>query len=277
MAQTHRGARRRACRDRRRGRRDHGVGGGLYRPGHRRVLRRLRGRSGSRVLAAWLAPRAWREIDYVFLLNEEIRRYGFGFERKHLALLAKQSFQEAEHYELVGRAIESLGGTVPVEVPAEAQPWHRFLWDCLDRHPLAAIAAWNVSETSASAASSRPSGPASDTGSTRSCGSTGGSRRTSGSTSGSVASCCPATPGTTTAPRSCARCAACGTSRGARSLLSRWRPYGSRDSAAGQSGNGRVSASDFPMSCMEKRCLSPRRCGSYGAEHRESPRPGPAP
>jgi len=104
-----------------------------------------------RVLAAWLAPRAWREIDYVFLLNEEIRRYGFGFERKHVALLAKQSFQEAEHYELVGRAIESLGGTVPVAVPAEAQPWHRFLWDCLDRHPLAAIAAWNVSETSASA------------------------------------------------------------------------------------------------------------------------------
>ncbi|MDT7644814.1 MAG: hypothetical protein QOC75_1814 [Pseudonocardiales bacterium] len=104
-----------------------------------------------RVLAAWLEPRAWREIDYVFLLNEQIRRYGLTFDRKHLRMLAKQSFQEAEHYDMVGRAIESLGGTVPVAVPAEAVPWHEFLWECLDRHPLAAIAAWNVSETSASA------------------------------------------------------------------------------------------------------------------------------
>lgn len=103
------------------------------------------------VLAAWLAPRAWRELDYVFLLNEEIRRYGLTFDRKHLTLLAKQSFQEAQHYEMVGRAIESLGGTVPVSVPAEAVPWSQFLWECLDRHPLAAIAAWNVSETSAAA------------------------------------------------------------------------------------------------------------------------------
>ncbi len=37
-----------------------------------------------------------------------------------------------------------------VAVPEEARPWSEFLWDCLERHPLAAIAAWNVSETSAS-------------------------------------------------------------------------------------------------------------------------------
>lgn len=101
-------------------------------------------------LAAWLIPRCWREIDYVYLLNEEIRRYGMLFERRHITLLAKQSFQEAEHYDMVGKAIESLGGEVPTSVPAEAEPWSRFLWECLDRHPLAAVAAWNLSETSAS-------------------------------------------------------------------------------------------------------------------------------
>lgn len=103
-----------------------------------------------KILASWLEPRAWREIDYVFLLNEQIRRYGMGFSRSHITLLAKQSFQEAEHYEAVGKAIESLGGTVPTSVPPEARPWSEFLWDCLERHPLAAIAAWNTSETSAS-------------------------------------------------------------------------------------------------------------------------------
>ncbi|GAA1217059.1 hypothetical protein LY12_002072 [Prauserella alba] len=101
-------------------------------------------------LAAWLIPRCWREIDYVYLLNEEIRRYGMQFERRHITLLAKQSFQEAEHYDMVGKAIESLGGSVPTTVPAEAEPWSLFLWECLDRHPLSAVAAWNLSETSAS-------------------------------------------------------------------------------------------------------------------------------
>ena len=62
-----------------------------------------------KILAAWLAPRAWREIDERFLLNEQICRYGMDFERKHITLLAKQSFQEAEHYEMVGKAIELLG------------------------------------------------------------------------------------------------------------------------------------------------------------------------
>lgn len=102
------------------------------------------------ILANWLATRAWREIDYVFLLNTEINRYGLQFERKHITLLAKQAFQEAEHYELVSRAVESLGGTAPTSVPSDSARWSDFLWDCLDRHPLAAIAAWNASETSAS-------------------------------------------------------------------------------------------------------------------------------
>lgn len=103
-----------------------------------------------KLLAGWLEPRAWREIDYVFLLNEQIRRYGLGFKRNHITLLAKQSFQEAEHYEMVGKVIESLGGTVPTSLPAEVEPWSTFLWDCLERHPLSAIAAWYTSETSAS-------------------------------------------------------------------------------------------------------------------------------
>ena len=102
------------------------------------------------ILANWLATRAWREIDYVFLLNAEINRYGLNFERKHITLLAKQAFQEAEHYELVSHAVESLGGTAPTSVPPDSAHWSEFLWECLERHPLAAIAAWNASETSAS-------------------------------------------------------------------------------------------------------------------------------
>lgn len=100
-------------------------------------------------LAHWLVPRAWREIDYVFLLNEQIKRYGMQFQRKHITLLAKQSFQEAEHYDMVCSAVESLGGKAPTSVPPQTAHWSEFLWDCLDRHPLAAVAAWNASETSA--------------------------------------------------------------------------------------------------------------------------------
>jgi hypothetical protein len=103
-----------------------------------------------KALATWLETRAWREIDYVFLLNEQIRRYGMGFRRSHITLLAKQSFQEAEHYEAVGKAVESLGGVVPTSVPAAAVEWSNWLWSCMDRHPLGAIAAWYCSETSAS-------------------------------------------------------------------------------------------------------------------------------
>src|SRR5215208_2802964 len=74
-------------------------------------------------LAAWFVPRCWREIEYVFMLNEEIRRYGLGFERKHITALSKHSFQEAQHYEMVGRIIECLGGEVPVTVPESARAW----------------------------------------------------------------------------------------------------------------------------------------------------------
>jgi hypothetical protein len=100
-------------------------------------------------LIAWFQPRCWREIDYVFMLGEEIRRYGLRFERKHITGLSKQLFQEAEHYESVGRIIEELGGEVPTEPPPSAREWSSFLWACLDRHPLAAIAAWYMSETAA--------------------------------------------------------------------------------------------------------------------------------
>lgn len=100
-------------------------------------------------LVAWFQPRCWREIDYVHMLGEEIRRYGFGFERKHVTGMAKQLFQEAEHYESVGRIIVGLGGDVPTEPPPSARAWSAYLWDCLDRHPLSAIAAWYMSETAA--------------------------------------------------------------------------------------------------------------------------------
>ena len=76
-----------------------------------------------KALAAWLANRCWREIDYVLLLNEQIRRYGLAYNRRHITLLAKQSFQEAEHYEALGKLVEALGGEVPTSVPAIAAPW----------------------------------------------------------------------------------------------------------------------------------------------------------
>jgi hypothetical protein len=101
------------------------------------------------VLAAWFVPRCWREIDYVHMLGEVIRRYGMGFERKHVSALARQLLDEAEHYDSVGRIIEKLGGAVPVEPPPSARGWSAFLWESLERHPLGAIAAWNMSETAA--------------------------------------------------------------------------------------------------------------------------------
>lgn len=101
------------------------------------------------VLAAWFVPRCWREIDYVFMLGAQIRRYGLGFQRKHVTALSRQLFEEAEHYERVGRIIERLGGQVPVEPPPSARDWSAFLWESLDRHRLGAIAAWNMSETAA--------------------------------------------------------------------------------------------------------------------------------
>jgi hypothetical protein len=101
------------------------------------------------VLAAWFVPRCWREIDYVFMLGEVIRRYGLGFERKHVTALSRQLLDEAEHYERVGRIIERLGGSVPVQPPPSALRWSAFLWESLDRHRLGAIAAWNLSETAA--------------------------------------------------------------------------------------------------------------------------------
>jgi len=100
-------------------------------------------------LAAWFVPRCWREIDYVFMLGEEIRRYGMGFERKHVTALAHQLHDEAAHYEAVGRIIEELGGEVPTVPPPSAERWSAFLWDSLERHPLGGIAAWNMSETAA--------------------------------------------------------------------------------------------------------------------------------
>ncbi len=101
------------------------------------------------MLAAWFVPRCWREIDYVHMLGEVIRRYGMGFERKHVSALARQLQDEAEHYEAVGRIIERLGGTVPTEPPASARAWSAFLWESLERHRLGAIAAWNMSELAA--------------------------------------------------------------------------------------------------------------------------------
>jgi hypothetical protein len=102
-----------------------------------------------RLLAAWFVPRCWREIDYVFMLGEVIRRYGLGFERRHITALSRQLLDEAEHYDSVGRIIERLGGEVPREPPPSAREWSAFLWESLERHPLGAIAAWNMSETAA--------------------------------------------------------------------------------------------------------------------------------
>jgi len=102
-----------------------------------------------RTLAAWFVPRCWREIDYVFMLGEVIRRYGLGFERRHITALSRQLLDEAEHYDSVGRIIERLGGEVPREPPPSAREWSAFLWESLERHPLGAIAAWNMSETAA--------------------------------------------------------------------------------------------------------------------------------
>ena len=61
------------------------------------------------------------------LLGEQVRRYGFGLERKHVTALARQLLDEAEHDDEVGRIIESLGGVVPTSPPPSAVTWSRFL------------------------------------------------------------------------------------------------------------------------------------------------------
>jgi hypothetical protein len=94
-------------------------------------------------LAAWFVPRCWREIDYVFMLGEVIRRH------RHITALSRQLLDEAEHYDTVARIVERLGGRVPVAPPPSAVEWSAFLWESLDRHRLGAIAAWNMSETAA--------------------------------------------------------------------------------------------------------------------------------
>ena len=38
---------------------------------------------------------------------------------------------------------------MPREPPPSAREWSAFLWESLERHPLGAIAAWNMSETAA--------------------------------------------------------------------------------------------------------------------------------
>jgi Arc/MetJ family transcription regulator len=101
------------------------------------------------LLAAWFVPRCWREIDYVFMLGEVIRRYGLTFERRHVTALSRQLLDEAEHYDAVARIVERLGGRVPVQAPPSAVEWSGFLRDSLARHRLGAIAAWNMSETAA--------------------------------------------------------------------------------------------------------------------------------
>jgi hypothetical protein len=100
-------------------------------------------------LIGWFQPRCWREIDYVFMLGEELRRYGLSFERKHITALGRQLHDEARHYEQVGRIIAGLGGEVPTQPPRSAVEWSAFLWDCLDRHRLGGIAAWYTSESAA--------------------------------------------------------------------------------------------------------------------------------
>jgi hypothetical protein len=100
-------------------------------------------------LAAWFVPRCWREIDYVFMLGEVVRRYGLTFERRHIPALSRQLLDEAEHYEAVARIVERLGGRVPVAPPPSAVEWSRFLRDSRDRHRRGALAARNMSETAA--------------------------------------------------------------------------------------------------------------------------------
>jgi hypothetical protein len=71
-------------------------------------------------LAAWFVSRCWREIDYVFMLGEVIRRYGPTFERRHVTALSRQLLDDAEHYDSVARIVEALGGRVPVQPPPSA-------------------------------------------------------------------------------------------------------------------------------------------------------------
>ena len=66
------------------------------------------------MLIAWFIPRCWREIDYVFMLGEEIRRYGLSFERRHITALSINGIIGAGIFGLPAAAAGLLGFSSPV-------------------------------------------------------------------------------------------------------------------------------------------------------------------
>ena len=83
------------------------------------------------------------------MLGEVIRRYGLGFERRHITALSRQLLDEAEHYDTSRASSSASAGACPPRRRPPRSSGAGSSGTASTATRLGAIAAWNMSETAA--------------------------------------------------------------------------------------------------------------------------------